>query len=159
MTDEQQTTSTDLDQGEVSPDTQTDTGATPGPDATDGTGTDSGTLQLDPGATFTREYVESLRSENAGHRTRIREVEQTADTLARTLWVERVAALNILADPSDLEYDADLLHDRDGIETAARQLVEAKPHLRSRAITGRIGQGEGTSDTPISLLGLLRRGA
>lgn len=132
-----------------------------GPGANDDTGTTGGDgVQLtDSPATFTREYVESLRTENAGHRTRNREMEAMASELSAALWVERVAALNLLADPADLPVDTDILHDRDAIEAAARALIEAKPHLRTRRITQRVGQGEGTADTPISLLSLLRRSA
>lgn len=132
-----------------------------GPGANDDTGTTSGEgVQLtESPATFTREYVESLRTENAGHRTRNREMEAMASELSAALWVERVAALNLLADPTDLPVDTNILHDRDAIEAAARALIEAKPHLRTRRITQRVGQGEGTADTPISLLSLLRRSA
>lgn len=137
---------------------EADTGTDPGTgvgDATDGT-PDAPADQPD---TFTRDYVEQLRSENATHRSRSREAAERADALARQLWAERVAATNILADPSDLPFDADALEDMDRIQQLARQLVAEKPHLRSRKILQRVGQGEGSPVTGVSLVDLLRASA
>jgi len=109
-------------------------------------------------ATFPRDVVERLRRENAGHRERARDAAARADALAAELWRERVAALGVLADPADLPFDADALADPDAILAAAEELVAAKPHLRSRRITARVGQGERNGTPPVSLLGMLRGG-
>lgn len=104
------------------------------------------------GDTFSREYVTTLREEAANHRTR-------ATDLAHQLWVERVAALSLLADPTDLPYDAEALADPAAIRRQAEELLERKPHLRTRKINGRAGQGEGipgNGDDGVSLTGILR---
>lgn len=98
------------------------------------------------------ELVTELRSEAARYRTRLRDTE-------RALWTERVKALGVLVDPDDLPYDSEALHDPEKLQELADELVGRKPHLRSRAIRGRAGQGEGTSETSVSLAGMLRRGA
>ena len=106
--------------------------------------------------TFTREYVTDLRRESAAHRTRATAAETRADELARQLWAERVGALGLLADPADLPYDADALDSPDAIRTAADELLAARPHLRTRRITGRAGQGEGNAADAVSLTGIMR---
>lgn len=128
-----------------------DAGTDPGADDPD-TDAESG----DESATFTREYVADLRREAAGHRSRANTAEERAEELAQTLWWERVAALSLLADPTDLPYDAELLDDRDGIRAAAEQLLAAKPHLRTRRILERVGQGEGHGSDSVSLTGIMR---
>jgi hypothetical protein len=96
--------------------------------------------------------VRKLRKDIARYRTRARE-------LSEQLWTARVAALGVLADPTDMPYNGELLDDADALAAAVAELVERKPHLRSRRITGRVGQGErGQDDTP-SLSQLLRLGA
>lgn len=110
------------------------------------------------GETFPREVVERLRRENASHRERARDATARADALAAELWHERVAALGVLADPADLPFDADALADPARIASLADELVAAKPHLRSRRITARVGQGERNGTPPVSLLGMLRGG-
>lgn len=128
-------------------------------DADAGTDPDAdpaGTDESEPD-TFTREYVVELRREAASHRAKAHAAEERADTLARTLWVERVAALSLLADPTDLPYNADVLDNPDEIRRQAEELLAAKPHLRTRRITARAGQGErGHGDAEVSLAGMLR---
>lgn len=99
--------------------------------------------------TFTREYVTGLRQESARYRTR-------ANELAETLWRERVAALGLLADPTDLPYDQAALDDPEAIRAAADELLARKPHLRTRRITERAGQGEGSAGETVSLTGIMR---
>lgn len=124
---------------------------------TDGQGDDADDADDgDESATFTRDYVANLRREAAGHRSRANTAEERAEELAQTLWRERVAGLNLLADPTDLPYDAELLDDRDGIRAAAEQLLADKPHLRTRRITERAGQGEGSATDSVSLTGIMR---
>ena len=108
--------------------------------------------------TFPRSYVEALRTENGTYRNRAKDAEAKADELAKALWTERVRALGVLADPADLPYDPEALDDLDLIRSQADELLGAKPHLRTRQITERVGQGERGAET-ISLVELLQRGA
>jgi hypothetical protein len=110
--------------------------------------------------TFSREYVEGLRSEAAGHRTRAK----TAEALAARLTTAYAAATGRLADPTDLAYSDDLLDD-DGLVDPAKvtvavdALLAAKPHLMSRRPSGDVGQGAQPDPAEVSLAGLLRAGA
>lgn len=103
--------------------------------------------------------VARARRQAARYRRELREVESERDELAAALWTERVAALGVLADPTDLPHDPDALHDPDRLRELADELVARKPHLRSRRIRERAGQGEGDSSGAVSLSGLLRRNA
>ena len=112
------------------------------------------------GEKFDRPYVDKLRRESSGYRRRATESEQRAEQLARDLFTERVAAFGILADPSDLPFDAELVGDRDGLEQAVRDLVARKPHLRTRRVPAvGIGQGQGTEGNAVSLAAMLRANA
>lgn len=114
----------------------------------------------DQGETFDREYVSNLRRESSGYRRRATESEQRADQLARDLFTERVRALGILADPTDLPFDPELVADLDGLESAVRDLVTRKPHLRTRRVPAvGIGQGQGSDDNAVSLAAMLRANA
>lgn len=108
---------------------------------------------------FPRDYVDRLRRENAEHRTKATKAAEKAEQLAEQLWTERVAALGVLADPTDLPYDADALGDPAAILAAAEELLARKPHLRTRRITARVGQGEGTAGETISLAAMMRQRA
>lgn len=57
--------------------------------------------------------VARARRQAARYRRELREVESERDELAAALWTERVAALGVLADPTDLPHDPDALHDPD----------------------------------------------
>lgn len=103
--------------------------------------------------------VARARRQAARYRRELREVESERDELAAALWTERVAALGVLADPTDLPHDPDALHDPDRLRELADELVARKPHLRSRRIRERAGQGEGDGSGIVSLSGLLRRNA
>ena len=103
--------------------------------------------------------VARARRQAARYRRELREVEGERDELAAALWTERVAALGVLADPTDLPHDPEALHDPDRLRELADELVAAKPHLRSRRIRERAGQGEGDGSGAVSLSGLLRRNA
>lgn len=103
--------------------------------------------------------VARARRQAARYRRELRDVEAERDELAAALWTERVAALGVLADPTDLPHDPEALHDPDRIRELADELVTRKPHLRSRRIRERAGQGEGDSSGTVSLSGLLRRNA
>lgn len=106
--------------------------------------------------TFPRSYVEELRRESAGYRTKAAQAEALADAL----WTARVAASGALADPTDLPRpeDADAL-DPEAVTSAVSELLERKPHLAARVPRGNVGQGFSKAAEPVSLLGMLRNNA
>lgn len=107
--------------------------------------------------TFSREYVQELRSEAAEYRTRAK----TADTLREALWAERVKADGRLVDADDLPMpdDADPL-DADAVSAAVDALVEQKPHLKRRSAPAGVGQGlTDHQDDSVSLSSWLRGNA
>lgn len=99
------------------------------------------------------------RGQAARYRRELRDVESERDELAAALWTARVDQLGVLADPDDLPFDPDALHDPDRLRQLVDELVTAKPHLRSRRIRARAGQGEGTAPGGVSLAAILNRGA
>ncbi|MGA4691905.1 hypothetical protein ACPCXD_16735 [Rhodococcus sp. AB351] len=115
---------------------------------------DAGTEDTDTTTqdTFPRAYVEELRRENANYRTRA----QQADQLAQRLHTELVRQLGALQDPSDLPFDEAHLEDPEALRAAVDALLAQKPHLRSRRVSGDIGQGATQSAGSVDLLGLLR---
>lgn len=113
------------------------------------------------GETFDAAYVQQLRSQSGRYRQELRTAQQQLDGLRRALHSERVAALGILADPADLPYTAEYLDaEPDELRDAAEALVRERPHLRTRRVSGDVGQHAAGSDAAgLSLLGLLRAGA
>lgn len=111
------------------------------------------------GDTFPRPYVERLRARSAGYRTRATAAEARTSELETALFTERVRALDMLADPGDLPYDADLLDDPDALRAAAEALVSKRPHYRRRGTTSgqQTGHRDGSdrADT-VSLTGIMR---
>jgi hypothetical protein len=101
-------------------------------------------------------YLNRIRRQAASARARARDAETRADTLARELWTARVAALGLLADPTDLPYDPELLADADAIADAVAELLAAKPHLRRRQIPAGLAQAS-PADTPTLSLGEILR--
>lgn len=99
------------------------------------------------------------RRQAARYRTELRELEGRADELVAELWRARLELDGRLADPDDLPVDPELVDDPDGIRAAVDALLERKPHLRSRRIRERAGQGEGSPAASVSLAELLSRGA
>lgn len=99
------------------------------------------------------------RGQAARYRRELRDVETERDELAAALWTARVDALGVLADPADLPFDPDALHDPDRLRELADELVTEKPHLKSRRIRARAGQGEGSAPGGVSLAAILNRGA
>lgn len=107
--------------------------------------------------TFSREYVQELRSEAAEYRTRAK----SADKYREALWASRVAATGRLADPTDLPMpdDADPL-DADAVSAAVDELIERKPHLKRREAAAGVGQGlTDLQDNSVSLTSWLRGNA
>lgn len=116
--------------------------------------------QVEDQATFPRKYVEELRAESAKHRTAAKDAQDLLDQVQRRLFDALVSQAGILADPTDLPFDANLLDQENGVIDAINALVEAKPHLRSRRVQGDIGQGSGTAPAnPQEVLGGLLRAA
>lgn len=117
---------------------------------------------LEPGDTFPREYVEKLRSEAAGHRTKAKEAEGKVETavaeavkpLQERIFALQVAATGRLADPTDLPFNPELL-DEAALAGAIDALLAAKPHLAKRKVQGDVGQGTGKPEETFSLQGLI----
>ena len=110
--------------------------------------------------TFPRAYVKRLRERSAGYRARAKDAEARTAELERALFTERVRALDVLADPSDLPFSADLLDDSDALRAAADDLVARRPHYRRRGVAAGTGsRDEAGSGSGVSLLGLMRGGA
>lgn len=126
--------------------------------------TDPLDTELPEGDTFPRSYVEQLRTEAAGHRTRARDAEARVETAVaeavtplqqrlHTLLVEQTGRL---ADATDLPFDAAHLDDEAALTAAIDALLTAKPHLAARRVAGDIGQGAGGDDPGVvNLAGLL----
>lgn len=102
--------------------------------------------------TFPRDYVERLRKENATYREKAKRAEQ----YARELHAARVAATGRLADPSDLDFDEANLDDLGRLNAAIDDLLDRKPHLASRRVTGTIGQGVSSAAPTVDLAGIIR---
>jgi len=112
------------------------------------------------GDTFPRSYVKRLRERSAGYRARAKDAEARTAELERALFTERVRALDVLADPSDLPFDAELLEDPDALRAAADDLVARRPPYRRRGIAAGTGSRDEAGSGPgVSLLGLMRGGA
>lgn len=106
--------------------------------------------------TFPREYVEQLRRESAEHRTSAREAREALEPVQTRLHTALVAATGRLADASDLPFDAAHLDDEAALSGAIDALLEAKPHLASRRVSGDVGQGVVGSESGADLGGMLR---
>lgn len=122
---------------------------------------DEGDDEDDGSDTFPRPYVERLRARSAGYRARAKDAEARTGELERALFTERVRALDVLADPADLPFNADLLDDADGLRTAVAELVRSRPHYRRRGTTSSAGTGsreQAAGSSSVSLLGLMRNG-
>lgn len=82
------------------------------------------------------------------------------DDLARELLTFRVAALNRLADPTDLAYTDELFNaDQPELEAAIDDLVARKPHLADRRPRGDVEQGARDTTPTVDLAGMLRQRA
>ena len=103
---------------------------------------------------FPRSYVEELRKENATYRERAKE----SEGLAARLHAALVALDGRLADPADLPFDQAHLDDPDALKAAVAELVERKPGLKARQVTGDVGAGNrgASSGAPADLISLIR---
>lgn len=100
--------------------------------------------------TFDAEYVKSLRDEAAKHRNEKKASEEKAQALSQRLLDQMVkSSCTELADPGDLLawvakedlLGEDGLPDEEKILAAQSDLLERKPHLRTRDARGDIDQG------------------
>jgi hypothetical protein len=115
------------------------------PSANEKTLSDVDTPEVDPEAAEgdTDPIVRKLRDESAKYRTRAKDAEARVDTLSRELFNLKVAALDKLADVTDLEYNADLLDDPDALALAVDDLLARRPHYAKRnRPSGPVGQGD-----------------
>src|SRR5699024_3019678 len=148
---------------EPAEDDTTPAGTEPAEPAEDPAGTEPAEDDEDEdedGDTFPRAYVKRLRERSAGYRARAKDAEARTAELERALFTERVRALDVLADPSDLPVDADLLEDPDALRAAADDLVARRPHYRRRGAAAGAGSREEAGSGPgVALLGLMRGGA
>lgn len=111
------------------------------------------------GDTFPRPYVERLRARSAGYRTAAKESAARVGELERDLFTERVRALDVLADPADLPFTAELLDDPDALRAAVDALVSKSPHYRRRGIASARDTGSrerGDARDTVSLTGIMR---
>ena len=100
---------------------------------------------------------QKLRRQAQRYRLRARDASSKAEHYARELFTARLAALDVLADPSDMTFDLELLDEPDALAQAVAELVKRKPHLAKRLASGDIGQGAGAGGNPgdVSLVSLI----
>ena len=118
--------------------------------------------ELEDGDSFPRAYVQKIRDRAAGYRTRAKSAEDRAAQLERALFTERVRALDVLADPEDLPFSAELLDDHDALVDAVDALVARRPHYRRRGTTDPAGTGSrerGRGYDSVSLSAIMRGNA
>ena len=141
------------------PDPAGDEDTTEQPDPAEG---DDDEGELEDGDSFPRAYVQKIRDRAAGYRTRAKSAEDRAAELERALFTERVRALDVLADPEDLPFSAELLDDHDALVDAVDTLVAKRPHYRRRGTTDPAGTGSrerGRGHDSVSLSAIMRGNA
>lgn len=108
----------------------------------------------DSNETFPRSYVEELREENKRYRLRAKQ----ADELAQRLHRELVAKDGRLQDPTDLPFNDSHLEDPEALSAAIDDLLDRKPHLKSRKVRGDVGAGtRGSSEAgDVDLIGIMK---
>lgn len=113
--------------------------------------------------TFSRAYVEELRTESARHRVNAKK----ADELSRRLVASYVEATGRLHDARDLAFSDDLMGedgypDLEKVTSAVEALIKERPHLARIRPVGDVGQGaasEGTSSGVTAFGDMLRSAA
>ncbi|MCA2305150.1 hypothetical protein JF770_16420 [Mycobacterium intracellulare] len=103
------------------------------------------------------EALAKVRREAKNLRDRAKAAETRVDELSREVFTLRLAALDKLADPTDLAYNPELL-DEDKLAEAVDALLAAKPHMaKPRKPNGSVGQGQRGNDIgPRDFSSLLR---
>lgn len=107
---------------------------------------------LDPNETpsdddqvFDKKYVTKLRKESAAYR----EKAKRSDELEKQLHTALVKLDGRLADPEDLEFDAEHLENHDKLADAIADLISRKPGLKKQQLSGDVGAGKrGTEKKP-----------
>lgn len=143
-----------------------DNETTPEPDTKTGAGTpDTGGDETTPGDEagapgadmFPRSYVTELRQESAGYRKRAEAAETEAAELAQSLHTALVRLDGRLADADDLEIDPEAPLTLEAVAERVTDLLERKPRLSARALSGDIGQGaRGDVAGPVDLISMFR---
>lgn len=148
---DQQTAQEPPKDGNPGKDTGTGAAGAPGPDGGAGDPPKGEQPQ-----TFTREYVQQLRDEAAGYRTRAKD----RDEVAKRLHTELVRQTGRLVAAEELPYADEHLADPAKLTEAIDALLAAKPYLESRTPRGDVGQGaQGDTSEAVGLGALLRAGA
>jgi hypothetical protein len=113
---------------------------------------------IDAAESDTEPIVRKLRDESAKHRTRAKDAESRVDELSREVFRLKVAALDKLADVTDLPYSPDLLDD-DALAAAVDELIATRPHYAKRIRpNGPVGQGnQGSHQSGPSFANLLQQ--
>lgn len=110
--------------------------------------------------TFPRSYVQRLRERSNGYRLQLRERESDVAALQRQLFAERLQRLDLVVDVDAVAFDPALLDEPNALQEHVEQLLDAKPYLRKRKVSGNIGQHSNTSDKGgFSLLDAMRANA
>lgn len=102
--------------------------------------------------TFPREYVEKLRQESGRYRQKAAD----RDEIAHRLHTALVAATGRLAAADELPFDEAHLSDPEALTAAIDQLLDAKPYLAARKVTGDVGQGASPAAASVDLAGIIR---
>ncbi|HCG2965957.1 TPA: hypothetical protein NJV04_002268 [Corynebacterium striatum] len=106
---------------------------------------------------FGKPYVDKLRKESAGYRERAKTAEERATALEDRLLRALVKLDGRLADAEDLPFDESYLDDEEKLSEAITSLLSRKPGLRSRKVSGDVGQGKrGSSKHSAGLIDLIR---
>lgn len=90
---------------------------------------------------LTREKLTKLRNEARNLRDRAKAAEARAESLARELFIARVAATGKVENPAEITYSADLLDDSDALNAAIETAISERPYIGKRRATGDVGQG------------------
>ena len=103
---------------------------------------------------FDKKYVTKLRKESAAYR----EKAKRSDELEKQLHTALVKLDGRLADPEDLEFDAEHLDDGDKLAEAISDLITRKPGLKKQQLAGDVGAGKRGSEKqpPADLLTVIR---
>lgn len=72
----------------------------------------------------------------------------TIEALQQRLLTALVEADGRLQDPTDFPFNADFLDDKDSLTEAIGNLIETKPHLKKRRVSGDIGAGNRGNSAP-----------
>lgn len=117
-------------------------------------GLDPNETPSDDDQVFDKKYVTKLRKESAAYR----EKAKRSDELEKQLHTALVKLDGRLADPEDLEFDAEHLENHDKLADAIADLISRKPGLKKQQLSGDVGAGKrGTEKKPTTdLLSIIK---